>query len=127
LQPHSPAWIVPQKLHSLQGAACKRAGAESDQEGGRRPESTLAFCLQSSGAAAAAEERRRLADDNAALREAAVAAEGRELAAAGEAAELRRRLADALRCAEAEPVPTADAAVQARSLARRPPGTYQQC
>jgi hypothetical protein len=81
---------------------CKPAGAESDHEGGRRPKSTLAFCLQSSGAAAAAEERRRLADDNAALREAAVAAEGRELAAAGEAAELRRRLADALRCAEAE-------------------------
>ena len=100
---------------------CKRAGAEDDQERGRRPESAPALCLQSSGAAAAAEERRRLADDNAALRAAAAAAEGRELAAAGEAAELRRRLADALRCAEAEPAPTADAAVQARSSERRPP------
>ncbi|KAK9828054.1 hypothetical protein WJX81_005637 [Elliptochloris bilobata] len=67
---------------------------------------------QTSGAAEAAEERRRLATENKELLKAAAAAESAELTRAAEAADLRQRLADALRCAEAEPVPTADAGVQ---------------
>ena len=70
--------------------------------------------LQTSGAAAAVEERRQLGEENTALRDALAKAESDELARAGEAAELRRRLADALRAAETDPVHTADACVQVR-------------
>ena len=73
-----------------------------------------AACLQTSGAAAAVEERRQLGEENTTLRDALAKAESDELALAGEAAELRRRLADALRAAETDPVHTADACVQVR-------------